>query len=288
MPSRSFDVLDHRLALQLPARLTDVDSWHAHIPFASFCIELLAPRTLVELGTWKGDSYCAFAQAVATLGLQTRCFAVDTWKGDEHTGPYGIEVLEELRRHHDPLYGDFSTLLQMPFDDALARFEDGSVDLLHIDGYHTYESVSHDFRAWLPKLSPRGVVLLHDTDERGGDFGVWRLWDELEGEGVYPGISFSHGHGLGVLAVGAEVDERFLGFLGEATENAGISELFHALGDRIALVGREQRLVAELGSTRDGLAASEAAAAGLSGELERARVELAAREHAARRGPGSG
>ena len=36
--------------------------------------------------------------------------------------------------------------------------------------------------------------------------------------GVYPGFSFSHGHGLGVLAVGSEVDERFLGFVAEAAE----------------------------------------------------------------------
>ena len=272
----SFAITDHPLAFELPRRLTDVSSWHSHIPFAFVAAELLAPRVFVELGTWKGDSYCAFAQAVATLGLATRCFAVDTWEGDDHTGRYDEAVLEELRQHHDPLYGGFSTLLQMPFDEALTRFEDGSVDLLHIDGYHTYEAVSHDFAAWLPKLGTRGVVLLHDTEERSLDFGVWRLWSELAG--VYPGFSFSHGHGLGVLAVGSDVDERFLGCLAEAAEQATISELFAALGERIALVGSEQRRDTELSSARAGLAAIEAAAAGLSGDLERSRSELAATE----------
>ena len=82
MPSSAFNILDYRLPFQLPARLTEVDSWHTHIPFAFFAVEQLRPNVLVELGTWKGDSYCAFAQAVSTLGLPTRCFAVDTWADD--------------------------------------------------------------------------------------------------------------------------------------------------------------------------------------------------------------
>ena len=63
-------------------RLTDVDSWHEHIPFAFFAVAALRPRTIVELGTWKGDSYCAFCQAVARARLVRRAaHAVDTLAG---------------------------------------------------------------------------------------------------------------------------------------------------------------------------------------------------------------
>ena len=105
-----FQPLSHPLVFEQPRRLTDVDSWHEHTPFAFFAVAALRPRLLVELGTWKGDSYCAFCQAVQALGLQSRCYAVDTWEGDEHTGPYGRDVLDELRTHHDALYGGFSRL----------------------------------------------------------------------------------------------------------------------------------------------------------------------------------
>src|SRR5215218_1689617 len=119
-PVHSFPPLGYPLVFDQPRRLSDVDSWHEHIPFAFFTVAALRPRVLVELGTWKGDSYCAFCQAVQTLGLPTQCYAVDTWEGDEHTGAYGPEILEELRAHHDPLYGSFSRLLRQTFDGGRA------------------------------------------------------------------------------------------------------------------------------------------------------------------------
>jgi O-antigen biosynthesis protein len=253
MPRRvhAFQPLGYPLVFDRPRRLSDVESWHDHIPFAFFAVAALQPRVVVELGTWKGDSYCAFCQAVHALGSPALCYAVDTWKGDEHTGPYGPEVLEELRAHHDPLYGSFSRLLQQTFDEAAAHFADGSIDLLHVDGRHTYEAVAHDVETWLPKLSDRGVALLHDTNVREAGFGVWRLWDELRRR--YPGFAFPHGHGLGVLAVGSRVEPTFLDFLEAAEREPLASQFFSALGGRIALPARERRARAAVERARDEL-----------------------------------
>src|SRR3954451_22775046 len=183
----------HPVVFDQPRRLTDVDSWHEHIPFAFFAVAALRPRVVVELGTWKGDSYCAFCQAVQTVGAPSRCYAIDTWEGDVHTGPYGADVLEELRAHHDPLYGSFSQLLQRTFDESVGDFADASIALLHVDGILSYDAVRHDVETWLPKLSDRGVMLLHDTNVREADFGVWRLWEELAPR--FPAFAFAHGHG---------------------------------------------------------------------------------------------
>ena len=50
-------------------------------------------------------------------------------------------------------YASFSHLIRSTFDEALANFGAGSIDLLHIDGRHFYDDVRHDFESWQPKLS---------------------------------------------------------------------------------------------------------------------------------------
>jgi hypothetical protein len=224
----------------VPDRLTDADHWHPHIPLAFFLAELLAPHRIVELGTWKGDSYCAFCEAVDTLGLDTSTIAVDTWRGDPQTGTYGPEVLEELRAYHDRRYGRFSNLLQATFDEGLGSVEDASVDLLHIDGYHEYEIVRHDFESWLPKVSEQGVALFHDTHVRRSGYGVWKLWDEVARK--YPSVAFSNGFGVGLLVVGRRADDRVVEFVERASADGGVTErLFAVLGERVAAIGRERR-----------------------------------------------
>src|SRR5262249_50760931 len=86
------------------------------------------------------------------------------------------------------------------FDEALPTFADGTVGLLHIDGYHTYDAVKHDFEAWRPKLTADGVVVLHDTNVRDPGFGVRRFWGEIKEH--YRCFEFQHGQGLGVRGRG--------------------------------------------------------------------------------------
>ena len=47
-----------------PERLTSIESWHRHIPFAFALLDLAKPDVYVELGTHRGDSYSAFCQGV--------------------------------------------------------------------------------------------------------------------------------------------------------------------------------------------------------------------------------
>ncbi len=179
-------------------------AWLEHIPFAFWLIAQHKPRLVVELGSHYGASYFAFCQAVDSLSLDTRCYAVDTWKGDDHAGFYGEDVYAMVSARNKALYSNFSFLIRSTFADTAQYFSDSSIDLLHIDGLHTEDAVRSDVETWLPKLSDRALLLLHDTNVRERNFGVTAVFDELRRK--HKCFEFAHGHGLGVVAVGESLN----------------------------------------------------------------------------------
>jgi hypothetical protein len=216
----------------IPRSLAPPNAWVGHMPFAAWLIRQVTPAVFVELGTHSGNSYFSFCQSVAENKLPTRCYAVDTWQGDDHAGSYDENVFAGVDAHNQHHYAGFSGLMRMTFDDAVGYFSDGSIDMLHIDGLHTYGAVKHDFETWLPKLAPGAVVLFHDTNVRERDFGVWQLWEELQEQ--YPdNIEFSHSHGLGVLQLDHAPQDRKLTWLSSScSEKQKLKKYFAALGFR--------------------------------------------------------
>lgn len=176
--------------------LKDLSAWSGHRRFAYDLTRFLNPGSVAELGTHYGLSFFSFCQAVADSGTSAKCYAIDTWLGDAHSGFYDESVYSVFNLIKDTFYKDAAVPLRNTFDGAQPLFPDESIDILHIDGFHTYEAVKHDYLTWLPKLAKNGVVLLHDIAERGNGFGVYLLWEELK---IYPHLEFAHSHGLGVV-----------------------------------------------------------------------------------------
>jgi len=215
-----------------PKLFQSPSAWLGHIPFAAWVIREIKPKIFVELGTHHGPSYFSFCQSVVEAGLATKCYAVDTWHGDEQSGLYGEEIFCKVNAHNAEHYAEFSLLLRITFDDAVAYFEDESIELLHIDGLHTYEAVLHDFETWMPKLAPGAVVIFHDTAVRKRDFGVWQLWEDLQRR-YTNNLEFAHSNGLGVLQISNATDDKKLEWLQPgAPEKQRLINYFAALGSR--------------------------------------------------------
>lgn len=262
--------------------LINLSAWIEHAPFAFWLVEATNPGTIVELGTHQGYSYFVFCQAVKQLGLSTRCYAIDTWEGDEHSGFYDEVIFQNVNIHNTQQYSGFSQLMRSTFDDALAYFTDGSIDILHIDGRHFYKDVKHDFEAWLPKLSDRAIVLLHDINVKERHFGVFKLWEELRC--LYPHFEFIHDNGLGVLAVGKSIAPESRALF-DITNNdkqvANIRSIYSRLGagltDRyhsIKLIQEEASLRDETFRLRDDKFQNEEEKKKLKADLENARQAL--------------
>lgn len=227
-------------------------SWLGHSPFALWLMESLRPKVVVELGTHTGNSFATFCQGAKFLDYQPRCYAVDTWEGDPHAGAYSQEVYPEVKQFFSEAYGSFSHLLRKTFKEALGDFEDASIDLLNIDGYHTYEATKEDFNSWLPKMSENGIVLIHDTNEFIADFGAWKFWDEIKEK--YPSFSFLHSHGLGVVSVGKEIPKGMKGlFESDENEIGQIRKFFSHLGSLPVLKVTNDRLTEKNTELAEGL-----------------------------------
>ena len=131
-------------------------------------------------------------------------YAVDTWQGDEQAGYYGLDVYNRVADHQDKHHKLRSRLIRSSFDDAASKFSNETIDILHIDGLHTYEAVSHDFKMWLPKLRKDGTIIFHDWNVRERDFGVWKLWEEIKDMKGFKCIEVPNGHGLGLATKAIE------------------------------------------------------------------------------------
>ena len=215
-----------------PEILKESSAWTGHLPVAAWISQEKQPEIFVKLGTHYGHSYFAFCEAIKRTQATAKCYAVDTWLGDEHAGEYSEEVFDYVRAYNEGHYGAFSSLLRMTFGEAVKRFADQSIDLLHIDGLHTYEAVRNDFYTWLPKMRSDGVVMLHDISVRERNFGVWKLWEELKADYEIH-MELAHSYGLGILQLGSTKYSKNTAWMPrDSEERAAVSRYFEALGKR--------------------------------------------------------
>ena len=250
------------------------DDWSGHVPFMLAIVDLLRPRRFVEVGTLRGTSFFAALQAMTKTGQDGQAVAVSSWAVEpsreaEFRGAY--EDFAYLARK----YASRTAILRMAPETALHRFDEGSIDLLHLDGLCGLDGARAMLDAWRPKLSDRGVVLIHDIASRGAGFGVWRLWEEVRA--AAPALEFCHAGGLGVALLGKAPPPALLGLVRAAADPVVavlLSEHFGRMGALSAeLFSRRYDMAqAEMRGAAQGAQAEEAS--WLRQELDSARAEL--------------
>ena len=254
------------------------DDWKGHVPFMLGLAGMIRPRRYVEIGTLWGSSFFALAQAASKAGFDCEAVAVSAWAVEPERASE-FENVHETFQFVARKYAAMAATLRMKPDEALHRFEEGAIDLLHLDGFRDYDDLARTWDDWRPKLSDRGVVLIHDIHAHGSGFGVWRVWEEMRDK--FPVIEFRHDQGLGLAVIGRsappELDALAAAFgrsthlrttMQEHFERMGLisSELFARRYDMAQAEMRaaaEGAQVEEIGALRQQLAAVTAEAEGL-------------------------
>lgn len=188
---------------QLNEILMKYSPWVGHRYFVYDFIEYVKPKTIIELGSYYGCSTYAILQAIKDFALDSTMYAIDTWGGDIFTShDYEEDIYGEFSKIHEQVFSELKLVkLRMTFDEAVKSFHDKSIDLLHIDGSHTYEEVKHDYETWKSKVSDDGVILFHDISEDklyGETMGSCLFWKELSKEYDCT-LEFDFSYGLGVV-----------------------------------------------------------------------------------------
>jgi cephalosporin hydroxylase len=166
-------------------------TWGGHMEFAEWLVHRKQPKVIVELGVDYGFSTCCFG--LANIG---EIYAIDWFIGDVHTGYR--DTRKEVQRHLSALEFNHVHLMALSFEDALKQWS-LPIDILHIDGLHTYDAVKNDYTQWSKFLSDGGVILMHDTCIEW--FGVKDFFNEVP----VTKLNFAHSCGLGVITTDVEL-----------------------------------------------------------------------------------
>ncbi len=236
-----------------------------HVPFLFWLVDAHRPFTLVELTETPGAAYLALCQAVARLRLPTRCYAI--------CGQ--VSRRDELVTYHDGRYAQFSQILQSRPGQQVDRFDDGAIDLISIDAAQC-AAFAEQLDDWLPKLSPRAVVLVYGIDDPSTNNSALELWNALSGR--YQHFEFVQGAGLGVIGVGNDLPpalQHLFSLDAVAPRALEVREMFARLGGgaglQAELADLRRRLHAALDS--DQVAKLESALAAAKDALAAARVD---------------
>lgn len=123
-------------------------------------------KNFVEIGSAYGGSLWLYANMFCEKGAKVTVI-------DPRLTPMLLLVVNTLKdKGYDVQY--------IQNNSNLCEGKIGQIDLLHIDGDHSYEGVSSDFNLYYPKLKSNGYALLHDTISDKADIGITKFRKELE------------------------------------------------------------------------------------------------------------
>lgn len=140
----------------------------------------------VEIGTWRGE----YALNMINILKPVAFFAVDPYRifpgmvsapGSEYNNQTDLDnlannVQQKLEEAGGKLIRELSC-------DASLEFANEGLDVVYVDGDHTYEGVKTDIECWWPKVRPGGILCGDDyvksTTGKGFDYGVIEAVDEF-------------------------------------------------------------------------------------------------------------
>lgn len=168
-------------------------------------VRAMKPDVCVEIGTARGKSTCFTGMALRDNGAG-RLYAIDPHTATDWNDAHSVDTLGIVTANIRRLSIEGHVTILRSGSDEVGRTWATPIDILFIDGDHSYEGVKRDWELFLPFVQAHGVVVFHDTMwERmrdnplyRADMGVPRFVEELRVLG-YPVVTLSRDCGVSVV-----------------------------------------------------------------------------------------
>ncbi|HVG57612.1 MAG TPA: class I SAM-dependent methyltransferase [Hyalangium sp.] len=134
---------------------------------------------IVELGAYQGRSAVVLAGGLRAQGSAERepLLVVDTFRGSPEHQPgqpfFDEATFDRVNSRVDTFPGFQRNIARFGLEPLVEAWQDttlqaaqrfrGRIALLFVDADHHYNAVRADLEAWMPFLTPEGVVVLHDV-----------------------------------------------------------------------------------------------------------------------------
>lgn len=123
--------------------------------------------TIIEIGSGRGGSI----STIGTAAPHANLINIDKFgRYDEETA-YGVSKdyhgfeYNQFKKNVEPFNLNLKTLL-MWSDEAASQIEDGSADMIFVDGNHSYVNCKSDIQNYEKKVKPGGIFCGHDYHPR--------------------------------------------------------------------------------------------------------------------------
>ena len=165
----------------------------------------MKPEVCVEIGSARGTSACHIGMALKENGYGT-LYAIDPHEPTDWNDNNAVNSFKTFADNISAVGVREQVSIIRSYSDAAARDWSLPIDLLFIDGDHSYKGVKRDWDLFHPHVKPFGIVIFHDTmwdlppyKERAPEtMGVPRFVDELREHG-YQVLTINRDYGFSLV-----------------------------------------------------------------------------------------
>jgi hypothetical protein len=163
----------------------DLQGWGGTHPIFEQLIDKTQPSSIIEIGTWKGQSALHMVSLLKNKNIKCKIYCVDTWLGGSADIDEDINVNPNWLMKKDgypQIYHQFMSnvlweeateyIIPCPntSDNYFPVFEKQKIkaDLIYVDGSHLFDNVYNDIKNYSNLLNDKGIIFGDDfTFARG-------------------------------------------------------------------------------------------------------------------------